>query len=181
MSRFMNSSLILRVFLILPFASLCAWGELNTKVVRHQLGDLVFESTIVYPDSVDELKPGILMVPNWMGPTGGALDKAKKIAGDSRVVMMADVYSIDVRPANGGEAGAAAGVLRGDRELMRERVEHVLEIFKREAEAVGMDTSKMAAVGFCFGGGAVLEYARTGASIDAVLVSRRFDLTYLGS
>jgi|TARA_B110000438_G_scaffold168586_2_gene161139 dienelactone hydrolase len=85
---------LIHLFPLVAITTLCAWGEQVTKVVQHQLGDLMFESTIVYSDLGGELKPGILMIPNWMGPTEGSLDKAKKIAGDSYVVMMADVYSV---------------------------------------------------------------------------------------
>lgn len=146
-----------------------ARGEQTIKVVRHTLGDTVFESTIVYTEPVDVLKPGILMIPNWMGPSEGSLEKAKKIAGDSYVVMMADVYGVDLRPTNGAEAGAAAGVLRSDRRLMRERVDHAMKVLLQEAASVGIDPEKLAAIGFCFGGGSVLEYARTGAPLDAVV------------
>jgi dienelactone hydrolase len=141
----------------------------RVKVVSHELDGVRFESTIVYPKSGDSLKPGVLMIPNWMGPSESSLEKAKKIAGDDYVVMMADVYGVNVRPTNGGEAGAAAGVLRNDRELMRARMAHVYKVFQKEAASVGMDDGQMAAIGFCFGGGCVLEFARTGASLDAVV------------
>ena len=163
----------LQSLLTLSALSLClassAMAELKTKVVQHQLGDLRFESTIVYPETDGAPKPGILMIPNWMGPSEGSLEKAKLIAGDDYVVMMADVYSVEVRPQNGSEAGAAASALRSDRALMRERVAHALDVFVRQADSVGLDPDRLAAIGFCFGGGAVLEFARSGAELDAVV------------
>ncbi len=98
-------------------------GDFKTTTVTHELDGVSFESTIVTPAEADGELPGILMIPNWMGPTDSSLEKARKIAGDEYVVMMADVYGVDVRPANSSEAGQAAGELRNDRALMRAREE----------------------------------------------------------
>ncbi|EDY83932.1 dienelactone hydrolase family [Verrucomicrobiia bacterium DG1235] len=146
---------------------------MQTKVVSYEHDDVTFESTIVYSDHGDTSKPGILMVPNWMGPTQGSLEKAMKVAGNNYVVMMVDMYGTGTRPTNGQEAGAAAGAIRGDRSLMRARSAKALEVFK--AQAPHLDESKIAAIGFCFGGGAVLELGRSGADVDA-LVSFHGDL-----
>ncbi len=144
-------------------------AELTTKTVRYDLGDTTFESTIVYDPAVSAAQPGILMVPNWMGPTESSLEKAKKVAAYGYVVMMTDMYGVDVRPSNGGEAAQAAGAVRGDRAMMRARAAKGLEVLRGEADAVGLDPAKMAAIGFCFGGGSVLELGRSGADLDAVV------------
>lgn len=146
---------------------------MNTKVVSYELDGVTFESTIVYSSHADTSKPGILMVPNWMGPTESSLEKAMKVAGDDYIVMMVDMYGLGTRPANAGEAGQAAGFVRGDRALMRARSAKALEVFKAEAEH--LDSGKIAAIGFCFGGGTVLELGRSGTEIDA-LVSFHGDL-----
>ncbi len=138
-----------------------------SKTVSHTMADKQFESTLVYDDKQQQL-PAVLMVPNWMGPTSGSLDKAKKIAGMGYAVMMADVYGTDVRPVNADEAGKAAEALRGDRALLRARTKAALEAMKANLPA-NADASKVAAIGFCFGGGAVLELARAGESLQAVV------------
>ncbi|GGA94698.1 dienelactone hydrolase family protein [Agarivorans gilvus] len=138
-----------------------------SKTVSHTMADKQFESTLVYDDSQQQL-PAVLMVPNWMGPTSGSLDKAKKIAAMGYAVMMADVYGTDVRPANADEAGKAAGVLRSDRALLRGRTKAALAAMKANLPP-NADPSKVAAIGFCFGGGAVLELARGGEPLAAVV------------
>lgn len=151
-------------------ASFAAADTHETKVVRYELDGVTFESSIAYPAGAKEKSlPGILMIPNWMGPSARSLEKAKKAAGDSRIVMMVDMYGVDVRPANGQEAGAAAGAVRADRELMRERAAKALSVFKKEGPSLGLDPDKIAAIGFCFGGGAVLELGRSGADLDAIV------------
>jgi dienelactone hydrolase len=163
----MKSTVTLAVVFL--FASALSYADFETRVVTYQLGDTTFESTVVWEsDEADEALPGILMIPNWMGPTEASLKKAKKVAEYGYVVMMVDMYGVDVRPTNSSEAGAAAGTLRSDRPEMRARAAKALAEF-RGLEDVPLDASKVAAIGFCFGGGTVLELARAGADIDAVV------------
>lgn len=122
--------------------------------------------------------PGILMVPNWMGPdTAATLAKAKEVADDEFVVFVADMYGTGVRPTNAKEAGAAAGFVRGDRELMRARAHKSIQVFKALAEKHPIDPDKVLGIGFCFGGGTLLEYARTGSTELGGIVSFHGDLT----
>jgi dienelactone hydrolase len=76
---------------------------------------------------------------------------------------MADMYGKAIRPANAEEAGAAAGAVRADRALMRKRAQAAVEVMTAQADQVALDKQKLGAIGFCFGGGTVLELARSGA------------------
>jgi dienelactone hydrolase len=147
----------------------CSQTNLETKVVRYDLDGTTFESTIVFQGSLDGPRPGILMVPNWMGPTSASLDTCRHIAADGYVVMMVDMYGTGTRPTNGDEAGAAAGKVRGDRALMRARAGKALDVFRAEGRPLGLDPAKVAAIGFCFGGGTVLELGRSGADVAAIV------------
>ncbi|MDQ8199323.1 dienelactone hydrolase family protein [Pelagicoccus enzymogenes] len=164
----MKKILLLPILLSIS-ASLFAKADFQSKTVRYQLDGTTFESTIVYSKDGDSSKPGILMVPNWMGPTEGSLQKAAKVASDKYIVMMVDMYGVQTRPSNGQEAGAAAGAVRADRDLMRARSAKALSVFKSEAKELGLNANKVAAIGFCFGGGTVLELGRSGAELDAIV------------
>lgn len=125
-----------------------------------------FEGLIIYDDTVTTPRAGLMMVPNWLGVTERSAEKAARAAGDQYVVFMADMYGKTVRPSNPDEAKAAASAVRGDRALMRKRAQAAVDAFKAQT-VVPLDTANMAAIGFCFGGGAVLELARSGADLDA--------------
>ena len=125
-----------------------------------------FEGLIIYDDAVTTPRAGLMMVPNWLGVTERSAEKAARAAGDKYVVFMADMYGKTVRPSNPDEAKAAASAVRGDRALMRKRAQGAVDAFKAQT-VVPLDTANMAAIGFCFGGGAVLELARSGADLDA--------------
>ena len=137
------------------------------KLIEYRLGGDTFQSTVVWQEGGAE-RPGILMVPNWMGPTEASLEKARKVAAMGYVVMMVDMYGTEVRPKDASEASAAAGFVRADRALMRARAGQALEQFL-SADGIPLDADRIAAIGFCFGGGTVLELARAGADVDAVI------------
>ncbi|MGB7388134.1 MAG: dienelactone hydrolase family protein, partial [Pseudomonas neustonica] len=85
------------------------------------------------------------------------------------VVFVADMYGKDIRPQNADEAGAAATVVRSDRPLMRHRVNAALDVLREQAKKVPLQTDNLVAIGFCFGGGTVLELARSGTEIKGVV------------
>lgn len=133
------------------------------------IDDQPFSGTIVYDDSSTTPRPGVLMVPNWMGPTAASLEQAKLIAGFGYVVYMADLYGSAIRPKDAGEAGKAAGAVRADIALMRKRMNHHLALLKEKSATLPIAPTQVAAIGFCFGGGCVLELARSGAELAAVV------------
>lgn len=137
-----------------------------SKPVPYEIDGEAFEGLLIYDDSVSSPRPGLLMVPDWLGVSENSAKQAALIAGDKYVVFMADMYGKAVRPANAEEAGAAAGAVRADRALMRKRAQAAVEVFKAQAGQVALDSGKLGAIGFCFGGGSVLELARSGAPLQ---------------
>ena len=145
------------------------FAAMQASPVEWTIGKQGFAGYVVYDDASREARPGIVMVPNWMGPTLQSAEKAKRAAGDRYVVFMADLYGVDIRPQNADEASKAAGALRSDRALMRKRTQKALDVLKAQQSVVNMDASKIGAIGFCFGGGAVLELTRAGAQVAGVV------------
>ncbi|MDH4581806.1 dienelactone hydrolase family protein [Pseudomonas sp. BN415] len=141
------------------------WAAMVTQVVPYEIDGKAFEGTLVYDDAVKTPRPGLLMVPNWLGVTRAAAEQAKEIAGQRYVIFIADMYGKDVRPTNPDEARAAATAVRGDRPLMRKRAQAGVETLKAQAGQVSLDLASLGAIGFCFGGGSVLELARSGAQL----------------
>ncbi|MGF1451800.1 MAG: dienelactone hydrolase family protein, partial [Opitutales bacterium] len=145
------------------------------RTVETQRDGTTFRHQAVWSLEHGAEQPGVLMVPNWMGPTEESLHKAAEIASEGYVVLMADIYGVEVRPKNSQEAGQAAGKVRSDRRgLMRPRAQMALDAL-RNLEEAPLDTENVAAIGFCFGGGTVLELGRAGADLD-VIVSFHGDL-----
>ena len=80
------------------------------------------------------------------------------------------MYGASVRPKNSKEARKAAGAVRKDLKVQRGRINKALDVLLAEGGKRGViDASKTAAIGFCFGGGNVLELARSGRGVKAVV------------
>ena len=145
-----------------------AHAEMQARPVEWKVGKDTFSGYLVYDDTNAIKRPGVVMVPDWKGVTDAALDKAKHIAGDDYVVLLADVYGKNVRPKNDDEAQATVKALYADRNVLRARANKAIEVLKT-AKDVPLDTTKIGAIGYCFGGATALEMARSGADLAAVV------------
>lgn len=159
---------------LVPFlaAAMClgpsapAAAKVITRTVEYTEDGTTLEGFLAYDDAVTGKRPGVLVVHQWMGLTDNERMRAKMLAEMGYVAFAADVYGKGVRPQNREEAAAEAGRYYGDRALWRARVAAGLATLKGQ-ELV--DTSRVAAIGYCFGGGAVLELARSGADVAGVV------------
>jgi len=150
-------------------AAMPALAKLQQRPVEWQLDGARYSGVLVYDDAGDARRPGVVMVPNWRGVNASAIDKAAQIAGDDYVVLVADVYGSQLRPKDNDEAAAAAQPLLKDRASLRARAGAALDALKAQAGTAPLDATRIAAVGFCFGGSTVLEMARAGLPLAGVV------------
>ena len=138
--------------------------------IQYQAGNVTGHGALVWNDKVSGKRPLLLVMPNWLGVTDIAIERAAKMAGDKYVAFVADMYGNGKTSAGPPESGELMMSVRADRVEGRKRVTAALNAMVAEAEKRGIgDKSKKAAVGFCFGGGNVLELARSGADVNAVV------------
>jgi dienelactone hydrolase len=155
--------------LTILFAGLVAmnsYAALHTETIEYKQGDTTCEGYLAYGDAVKGPRPGVLVVHDWMGLEGYAKTRADMLAKLGYVAFAADIYGKDVRPKNPKEAGALAGKYKGDRALLRARVNAALDVLQKQPQ---VDTKHIAAIGYCFGGTTVLELARSGADIAGIV------------
>ncbi len=132
-------------------------------------GGKTFSGVLVYDDA-GEPRPGVLMVPNWMGVTDAAIAQAREVAGEGYVVLVADMYGKGVRPADSDEARAQVqSVFADGGATARKRAGDALAALRGKAGALPLDPDRIAAIGYCFGGTIALEMARAGADVDGVV------------
>ena len=155
--------------LLLSGFAFAAQAKMVHKPVEWTQDGTTFHSVLVYDDAVATKRPGLVMVPNWYGINDLALKKADGIAGKDYVILVTDMYGANVRPTSDDQAKAAVKPLYGDRALMRKRANTALDQLKAQAKDAPIDLGKLAAIGFCFGGSAVLDLARSGADVAAVV------------
>lgn len=138
--------------------------------IRYQAGSVTGHGALVWNDKISGKRPLLLVMPNWLGVTDIAIKRAAQMAGDKYIAFVACMYGEGKTCDGPAEAGEWMTKVRQDRVEGRKRVNAALQAMIAEAEKRGIgDSSKKAAVGFCFGGGNVLELARSGADLDAVV------------
>jgi dienelactone hydrolase len=155
-------SLLMMTAAVLSFA---VHAEIKTETVEYKDGDTVLEGYLAYDSKKAAKRPGVLVVHEWTGLGSYVKHRTEELAKLGYTAFAADIYGKGVRPTDPKEAGAIAGKYKSDRALLRRRVQLGLEQLLKHKTVNG----KAAAIGYCFGGTAVLELARSGAPIAGVV------------
>ena len=129
-----------------------------------------FIGALVFDERAGGRRPLMLMAPNWLGVTEDAIKRTQMMASSRYIAFVADMYGDGKVSAGPPEAAELANSLRANPKERRLRIGAALSTLIEQGEKRGVgDVSRKAAVGFCFGGGNVLELARTGAELQAVV------------
>jgi len=107
-------------------------------------------------------RPGVLIIHQWTGLTDYEKGRARQLAELGYVPFALDIYGKDSRPKSVQDAARQAGIYRADRALMRRRARAGLDTLTASDLC---DPTRVAAMGYCFGGGCALELARSGAPL----------------
>jgi dienelactone hydrolase len=160
--------MLLTIGMVMVAASTAFVGApaVKTRTVDYTIGDQTFEGLFVYSTGSKGKLPGVLMVHNWLGISGETRRQAERMAKLGLAVFAVDVYGKGIRPAGPKEAMALAAKYKADRKLFRDRLLRGLEVLREQKE---VDPTQTLAVGYCFGGTGVIELARAGADVSAVV------------
>jgi len=147
-------------------ASLLARAEIRTQLIEYRQGETVLEGFHAYDTSIQGKRPGVLIVHQWKGLSAYEKKRAEMLAQLGFNVFAVDIYGKGIRADNPKDASALAGKYKGDRSLLRARVNAGLEVLKKQELT---DGGRIAAIGYCFGGTTVIELARSGAELGGVV------------
>lgn len=154
-----------RLFLLGMFGFGSVGAGVVERDVVYRSGEVECEGFHVYDDEVKGKRPGVLIVHQWTGLSENEKMRARMMAELGYNVFAVDVYGKGVRPKPPG-SGEVAGGFKKDRALFRERMVAGLMFLKVDERT---DGSRLAAVGYCFGGMGVLELARSGLDLKGVV------------
>lgn len=143
-----------------------AEANVHTETVVYKHGDTTLEGFLAYPEGTNRPLPGVLVVHDWSGPGPYSRRRAEQLAEAGYVAFAIDMYGQGVRPATTEEKAKQAGIYRSDRALMRARARAGLDVLLANPR---VDPKRVAAIGYCFGGGTALELARSGAPLAGVV------------
>lgn len=135
------------------------------EAFNYRVDDTEFKGYLAYDRAIAGRKPGILLAHEWWGLNDFARAQADKLAAMGYIVLAVDLYGNGQTTTDAQIAQEWAGQVRGT-PLMRQRIQAGLTALTQDAR---VDAGRIAAVGYCFGGTAVLELAFSGARIKGVV------------
>jgi dienelactone hydrolase len=138
----------------------------KTRLIEYRDGELVFEGMLAWNDDSGEPRPGVLVAHTVRGRSPFEESKARLLAEMGYAGFAIDVYGKD---AIGGAFDACREkmeTLRRERAILQRRLLLALHALRQQAE---IDASRVAAIGYCFGGLCALDIARTGEALAGVV------------
>src|SRR5262245_8006487 len=160
---------MIRTIALLAWASVWAASVeagVQTKKVTYKHGDLECHGYFAWDDAVQGPRPGVLVVHEWWGLNDYARSRAEQLAKLGYVAFAADMYGDGKTTEHPQEAGQMATKVRANVEDWRKRATAALEVLKRQPQC---DKTKLAAIGYCFGGSTALQLAFSGSDIKAAV------------
>jgi dienelactone hydrolase len=160
----------MKAFFASLFTLVASNGSLSAAIIEkayeYPSGGVICEGWQCYDNTLNiDKRPGVLVVHQWTGISDHEKEAARKLAALGYNVLVADIYGKGVRPQP-PDAGKVAGKYKGDRPLLRTRVNDALKALSQDPRT---DATKLAAIGYCFGGTTVIELARSGANVKGVV------------
>lgn len=139
-----------------------SWADIAGEAVTYEVDGKTYEGYFARNTDIPGKQPVVLIVHDWDGLNAYEQRRAQMIAEQGFAAFAVDLYGQGIKPTTPDENRALSGALNKDRAAMRARLSKALETAKG---LPGVDADRVVAIGYCFGGGAILELARTGADL----------------
>lgn len=139
---------------------------IQNRLVDYHDGDVVLEGMLAWDDAVTGPRPGVLVSHAWGGRSDFEDGKANALAELGYTAFALDLYGKGVRGSGPEENAALMQPFLDNRAMLQQRLLVSLDTMRQQDP---VDASKVAAIGFCFGGLCVLDIARTGADLAGVV------------
>lgn len=136
-----------------------------TKVVEYEYDGTKLKGFLAHDDAVKEKRPGVLVVHEWWGLNDYARERCKKLAELGYVAFAVDMYGDGKTVDHPDDARKMATTVREKLSTWRGRAEAGL---KQLTSQPNVDATRVAAIGYCFGGSTCLQLAYSGADLKAV-------------
>lgn len=148
------------------FTQAPARAEVVARPFTYDLGDQTFEGYYSQNTGAGEDQPLVIVIHDWDGLGTYEKMRTNLLSTLGYTAVAIDLYGQGVRPTTVAEAQSESGKLYGDRPLMRDRIFAGIQAARK---LPGVSPDKIAVMGYCFGGAAALEIAKTGLDFDAIV------------
>jgi dienelactone hydrolase len=161
----MKHTIWLSFFLLVLIAS-PSHAAVVGKEINYRAGDTALKGFLAYDDAKPGKRPGVLVVHEWWGLNDYARKRATMLAELGYTALAVDMFGNGKTTEHSNDAGAFTKEVTQNIAIERARFQAALELLKAQPTT---DPAHIAAIGYCFGGGVVLQMAREGADLAGVV------------
>ena len=139
---------------------------IRSKLINYSIDSNDFKGYIAWDDSLREVKPGVLIFPEWWGLNNYIKKRTEEVAELGYLAFGVDMYGEGKTVDNPNDAGSLMNAVLEDKQIIKARLESAYNFLKENALS---DSDRIGAIGYCFGGALVLNMARMGMDLRAVV------------
>lgn len=143
-----------------------ASAQVVERVVNYQHAGTILQGVLAYDDAVMGQRPGVLVVHEWWGMNDYVKKRVRQLAGLGFVAFALDMYGKDRVTEHPKQAAEWMTQTTKNVNFWRDRAKAGLAVLRSEDRT---DPSRMAAIGYCFGGATVQQLAYSGVSLKGVV------------
>src|SRR6187397_1047167 len=140
--------------------------KIKEETVSYKIDTLNMNSYVVYDENIEGKRPAVLVVHEWWGLNDYIKRRARMLAEMGYIAMAVDMYGNGRMGNDPGAAQALATPFYMHPDMAKKHFDAALEEFKKNPN---VDQSKIAGIGYCFGGGILLNLARMGEPLNGVV------------
>ncbi len=135
------------------------------KEIQYQADTVTMHGYLAYDENQSGPRPGVLVVHEWWGHNDYARSRADMLAEQGYVALAVDMYGDGKTASHPDDAGKFASMVMQNMDGAKARFESAMKVLQADPHCEG---SKLAAIGYCFGGGVVLNMALQGMNLKGV-------------
>ena len=141
-------------------------AEIHSEVVNYQIAGQPYQGYLSYDAAIKGKRPGVIVVHEWWGHNAYARKRADMLANLGYTAFALDMYGAGKLAEHPKEAKKFMQDTLVDMKVAEERFITALRLLQKQPT---VDAEKIAAIGYCFGGGTVLHMARVGTKLAGVV------------
>jgi len=152
---------------------ICSFAHMKTfsanikeVTISYKADGITLQGFVAYDENIKGKRPAVLIVHEWWGLNDYPKMRARKLAELGYIAMAVDMFGDGKTAANPKEAMDFTGPFYKDPQLIKTRLDAAVKKIKEFPQT---DPGNIAAIGYCFGGFSVLNYAKLGADLKGVV------------
>lgn len=156
----------IRLSILLMLLSFSVQAVILTEEMSYSDGDINMIGYLAYDTDIKGERPGVIVVHEWWGHNDYAKRRARMLASLGYTALALDMYGDGLNASHPKDAGKFSGAVKANMAVAEKRFMAAYKLLQGKKNVA---KDKIAAIGYCFGGGIVLEMARRGVELDGVV------------